>query len=101
MNLKIQVLISNTINCNMQYVGQTCKLKTRFCGNGRRLIKVVRYVTFPKCQWRSIKIFIYSYNKIRQPSGSRIEKRQCDVIMTALAPQKDHPKTTFLIVFPG
>ena len=59
----------------------------------RQPIKVVRYVTFSNCQnWRSIKIFIYSYNTTRQPPGSRIEKRQCDVIMTSLAPQKDHPK---------
>ena len=49
-----------------------------------QLFKVVRYVTFSNCQnWRSIKIFIYSYNIIRQPPGSRIEKRQCDVIMTS------------------
>ena len=66
------------------------------------LLKVVRYVTFPKCQnWRNIKIFIYSYNKIRQPSGSRIEKRQCDVIMTSLAPQKDHPKNDVFDRFSG
>ena len=56
-------------------------------------LKVVPYVTFSNCQnWRSIKIFTNSYNTIRQPPGSRIEERQCDVIMTSLAPQKDHPK---------
>ena len=64
--------------------------------------KVVRYVTFSNCQnWRSIKIFIYSYNTIRQPPGSRIEKRQCDVIMTSLAPQKDHPKNDVFDHFSG
>ena len=65
-------------------------------------LKVVRNVTFPNYQnWRRIKIFIYSYNKIRQPSGSSIEKRQCDVIMTSLAPQKDHPKNDVFDRFSG
>ena len=64
--------------------------------------KVVRYVTFSNCQnWRSIIIFIYSYNKICQPPRSRIEKRQCDVIMTSLAPQKDHPKNDVFYRFSG
>ena len=66
------------------------------------IFKVVRYVTFSNCRnWRSIKIFIYSYNTIRQPPGSRIEKRQCDVIMTSLAPQKDHPKNDVFDRFSG
>ena len=48
------------------------------------VLKVVRYVTFSNCQnWRSIKIFIYSYNTIRQPPGSRIKKRQCDDVISA------------------
>ena len=51
--------------------------------------------------WRSIKIFVYSYNTIRQPLGSKIEKRQCDVIMTSLAPQKDHPKNDVFDRFSG
>ena len=46
-------------------------------------------------------MFIYSYNTIRQPPGSRIEKWQCDVIMTSLAPQKDHPKNDFFDRFSG
>ena len=45
--------------------------------------------------------FIYSFNTIRQPLGSRIEKRQCDVNMTSLAPQKDHPKNDFFDRFSG
>ena len=65
-------------------------------------VKVVRYVTFSNYQnWHSIKIFIYSYNTIRQPLGSRIEKRQCDVIMTSLAHQKDHPKNDVFDRFSG
>ena len=64
--------------------------------------KVVRNVTFPNYQnWRRIKIFIYSYNTIHQPRRSRIEKRQCDVIMTSLAPQKDHPKNDVFDRFSG
>ena len=63
---------------------------------------IVRYVTFSNYQnWRSIKIFIYSYNTIRQPLGSRIEKRQCDVIMTSLAPQEDHLKNDVFDRFSG
>ena len=65
-------------------------------------VKVVRYVTFSNCQnWRSIKIFIYSYNKICQPPGSRIEKRQYDANDVISASKKTTQKTTFLIVFPG
>ena len=64
--------------------------------------KVVRNVTFPNYQnWHRIKIFIYSYNTIHQPRRSRIEKRQCDVIMTSLAPQKDHPKNDVFDRFSG
>ena len=67
-----------------------------------RVFKVVRYVTFSNCQnWRSIKFFISSYNTIRQLPGPRIEKRQCDVIMTSLAPQKDHPKNDVFDRFSG
>ena len=66
------------------------------------VFKVVRNVTFPNYQnWRRIKIFIYSYNTIHQPRRSRIEKRQCDVIMTSLAPQKDHPKNDVFDRFSG
>ena len=64
--------------------------------------KVVRCVPFSNCHnWHSIKIFIYSYNTVRQPPESRIEKRQYDVIMTSLAPQKDHPKNNVFDRFPG
>ena len=64
--------------------------------------KVVRYVTFSNCQnWRSIKFFIYSYNTICQPPGSRIEKRHYDVIMTSLAHQKDYPKNDVFDRFSG
>ena len=50
-------------------------------------------IYFAKLQGHNNKLTqLYSNNIIRQPPGSRIEKRQCDVIMTSLAPQKDHPK---------
>ena len=75
-------------------MGKSCSFRLQYVFCTMSSLKVVRYVTFSNCQnWHSIKIFIYSYNTIRQPPGSRIETRQCDVIMTSLAHQKDHPKT--------
>ena len=46
-------------------------------------------------------MFIHSFNTIRQPHVSSIEKRQCDVIMTSLRPQKDHPKNDVFDRFLG